>query len=69
MRRFFDDMPRSQIEHLISEWIHDERNRCLISRRWLDGITFERLAEEFDLSVTQVKTVCYEAQKKISEHI
>lgn len=65
----FDDLPRSQIEHLISEWIHDQRDRELVRRRLLDGIIFERLAEEFGLSVTQVKTICYKAQNKMIKHI
>ena len=28
-------------------------------RRLIDGITFERLAEEFDLSVRQIKNIVY----------
>ena len=65
----FENLPRSQIEYLIHEWIHDQRDRAIVSRRLLDGIIFEKLAEEFDLSVTQVKTICYKAQNKIIEHI
>lgn len=34
-----------------------ERNRALLKRRLIDGITLERLAEEFELSVTQVKDI------------
>ena len=69
MCRAFEDLPRSQIEFLISEWIHDQRDRAVVSRRLLDGIIFEKLAEEFDLSVTQVKTICKKAQNKMIEHI
>ena len=68
-RNVLDDLPRSRIEYLIDEWIHDQRDRAVVSRRLLDGIIFEKLAEEFDLSVTQVKTICYRSQKKIIEHI
>ena len=64
-----NDLPRSQIEHLINEWIHSQRDREIVSRRLLDGIIFERLAEEFDLSVTQVKTICYNAQNRIINHL
>ena len=65
----FENLPRSQIEHLIHEWIHDQKARSLVSRRLLDNITYEKLAEEFDLSVTQVKTICKKAQIKMIEHI
>lgn len=34
-----------------------ERNRQLLKRRLIDGVTLERLAEEFDMSVTQVKDI------------
>jgi hypothetical protein len=49
----------SQIRELISEYIHSERDRRILERRLIDGITFERLAEEFDLSVRQTKAIVY----------
>lgn len=69
MCKEFDGLSRTQIDFLINEWIHDQRDRQLVSRRLLDGIIYERLAEEFDLSVTQVKTICYKSQSKLKEHI
>lgn len=65
----FDDLPRSKIEFLIEEWIHKERDRAILKRRLLDGITYERLAEEFDLSVRQIKTVVYKSENKIFKHL
>lgn len=49
----------SQIRELIAEHIHSERDRRILERRLIDGITFDRLAEEFDLSVRQVKTIVH----------
>ena len=69
MCRAFEDLPRSQIEYLIDEWIHDQRDREIIRRRLLDGVIFERLAEEFDLSVTRTKVICYNAQDKLLRHL
>ena len=43
------DIPRSEWERLIDEWIFNERDRAILKRRLLDGKTFEQLAEEFDL--------------------
>lgn len=51
----------SQIRALIDEHIHSERDREILKRRLVDGICFEALAEEFDLSVRQVKTIVYKA--------
>lgn len=69
MCREIDNLPKSQIELLIEEWVHDQRDRSIVRRRWLDGVVYEKLAEEFDLSVTRTKTICYKAQKKIVEHL
>ena len=47
---------------LIVEYIHSERDRKILKRRLIDGITFEGLAEEFDLSVTQIKRIVYKGE-------
>ena len=49
----------SQIRELIAEYIHSERNRKILERRLIDGVTFEQLAEEFDMSVSQVKRIIW----------
>ena len=63
------DLPRSEIEHLIDEWILSERDRAILKRRLLDGICYEPLAEEFDLSVRQVKKIVYKSQERIFRHV
>lgn len=47
----------SQIGQLIDEHIHSERDRRIMKRRMIDGVCFEPLAEEFDLSVIQAKRI------------
>lgn len=65
MRYNFLNMTRSEIEHLIDERILHERNRKILKRRLLDGIRFEPLAEEFDLSVRQVKNIVYKTEDRL----
>lgn len=62
-------LPRSEIENLIDEWIYKERDRKILKRRLLDGVTFERLAEEFDISVRQTKNIVYKAEEKLFKRI
>ncbi len=62
-------IPRSVIEGLIDEWIFSERDRKILKRRLLDGITYEKLAEEFDLSVRQVKNIVYKCEQKLYKNI
>ena len=57
----------SETERLINEWIFNERNRSILKRRMLDGITYEQLAEEFDMSVSQVKRIVKECKKIINQ--
>ena len=59
----------SQIRAIIHEYIHSERDRNILCRRLIDGITFERLAEEFDISTRQVKRIVYEGERVIFKHI
>lgn len=49
----------SDISKIIDEYIHNERNRKILRRRFIDGICYEPLAEEFDLSVRQIKNIIY----------
>ena len=55
----------SRIREIIGEWIHSERDRRILERRLIDGITFERLAEEFDMSVRQMKNIVYKLQEQL----
>lgn len=63
------DIPRSEWENLIDEWIFNERDRAILKRRLLDGICYEPLAEEFNLSVQQTKHIVYRMQNKLFKKI
>lgn len=63
---------RTEISNAIDEWIvgrNAERNRKLLKRRLIDGVLYEPLAEEFDLSVTQVKNIVYKCQEVLFRHL
>lgn len=53
----------SDLIAVIDEYVHSERDRKILKRRYIDGVCFEPLAEEFDLSVRQVKAIVYKHQK------
>ena len=59
----------SQIAALIDEWIHSERDRAILKRRLIDGVCFEQLSEEFDLSTQRVKTIVYKSQERLFRHL
>ena len=51
------DLSNSRIREVIWEYVQGERDRRIIERRLIDKIGLERLAEEFQLSDTQVKRI------------
>lgn len=56
------NVTKSQLVHIIDEYVigyKSERNRVILKRRLCDGLTYEELSEEFDLSVNQVKNIIY----------
>lgn len=63
------DYSRSEIEWAIDEYILNEKYRDIMRRRLIDGICYEPLAEEFDMSVSQIKRIIYKSQEKIFRHI
>lgn len=63
------DFSRSQWEDLIDEWIFNERDRNILKRRLLDGLCYENLAEEFELSVTNIKCIVNKCQNKLFKHL
>lgn len=66
------ELSRTELENLIDEWIigqNAERDRQILKRRLIDGLIYERLAEEFDLSVQRVKNIIYKSQDRLFRHI
>jgi len=63
------NVTNSEIDRLIDEWVHSERDRKILKRRLIDGICFEPLAEEFDMSVRQIKNIVYKAERQLFRHI
>ena len=63
------DISTSELSHLIDEWIFSERDRKILKRRLIDGICYEPLADEFGMSVRQIKNIVYKAEQKLFKHI
>lgn len=63
------DISNSMIDRLINEWIHNERDRAILKRRLIDGIYYDSLAEEFNLSVRHIKNIVYKGEETIFKHV
>ena len=58
-----------QIASLIDEHIHSERDRAILKRRLVDGILYDKLADEFELSERHVKRIVYKSQEILFKHL
>ena len=65
----FENISNSELEKLINEWIHSERDRKILKRRLIDGICYEPLAEEMGMSVIQIKRIVSKAEARLFKHI
>ena len=63
------NLSRSELQYLIDQWIFNERHRLILSDRLFNGTTYERLAEKYDLSTQQVKTIVYRAMDRLEKHL
>ena len=59
----------TQIADLIDEYIHSQRDRDLLKDRLINGYTYEKLAEKYELSVAQVKRIVYKEQSRLFKHM
>lgn len=64
MKHFTDFLcvTNPETDRMIAEFIsgkNAERDRKILRRRLIDGITYEKLAEEFELSTNHIKRILY----------
>ena len=63
------DISNSDLTKLIEDWIKSERDRQILKRRLIDGVTFSELAAAFYLSERQVKNIVYRGEQTIFKHL
>lgn len=69
MRHITDfNISNSDLEHIINEWIHNDVHKDVLKRRYINGLTFEKIAEEMDLSTASVKKIIYKSEPIITKY-
>ena len=66
------DITASKIQAVVDEYIigkNAERNRKLTYRRLADGVTQEKLAEEFEMSLSQVQRILRKTEPIVFKHL
>lgn len=59
----------SRIREIISEWIHNERDRWIMSDRLTNGMTFDALAAKYEMSDRQIKRIVKKLQTELFKHL
>ena len=65
------DYTNSQIEKLIDEHIHNKRNRLILKLHFIDGDSFEKIANHPDIEITprQIARVISKEAAKLSKYL
>lgn len=63
-----DTMDNEEITYYINRYVRGERSREILKRRLIDEISQEKIAEEFDISVTHVKRILSKANEQFFKH-
>ena len=59
----------SQIREIISEYVHNARDREIMSMRLIDGMTLEQIAYAMNISVSTVKRTIFKNSYAIFKHV
>lgn len=49
----------SHFREICEEYIHNQKYREILIERYCNDLTYEELSEKADMSVSQVKRICY----------
>ena len=59
----------SQIKELISEYIHNQVDRKMVFDRLVNGLTFEKISEIYQLDVKTVRKRIHKCEDILFRHI
>ena len=62
-----EHITNSQIKDAIDDYIHSERDRGILFDRYVNGYTFERISEKYDMSTVQTKRIVYKQSEILSK--
>lgn len=62
-------LARSEWEYILYQRISNERDRDIFERAYLDGVPYEQVAVEFDMSVRRVKEIAKHIEKELINRI
>lgn len=58
-----------ELAEMIDRYVRGEKARAIYKRRLIDGLLFDELAEEFEVSTRYAQTIVYRAQEQLFKHL
>lgn len=65
MKYDFTDIPNDELSVAIDKWVKSDRNRKILKRRLIDGLTFEEIASEFYMSPRHIIRIVMKCEQII----
>lgn len=68
----YDGISNAELYDIINNWIKGRmayRNKQIMVDRLIEGMTYDKIAEKYELSVNQVKNIVYKNEYIIYRHI
>lgn len=65
----YKEYTNTEICRIIDDVIHNAKYRDILKDRFVDGLTYEAIAEMRDLSAVHVKTIIYRHEGKIFDKL
>ena len=62
------EIPLSEVERLIREWIPNKIYRDILRDRLIDGAPYKELADRYNLTERRIKTIVAEGSDRIFSH-
>ena len=60
-----EHVTNTEVNALIDEYVRLERDRDILRDHWFKGMSFMKLSEEYDLSLTAIKTIIYKQGDRV----
>ena len=60
-----EHIKNSELIFCIDEYVRNERDRKILKAKWFNGYTIEKLANEYELSETKIKSIVYDIGDEI----
>ena len=68
----YENISNAELYDIINNWIKGRmayRNRQILVDHLIEGMTYEAIAEKYDMSVRQIKNIVYKNEYTIYRHI